>query len=63
MTEKMTEGLKIPKKILDRKYHCFEPNIWSNFNLVNFDVLIEKVKKITSSTYCFRQFIYLSDIG
>ena len=23
----------------------FEPNIWSSFNLVNFDVLIEKLKK------------------
>ena len=25
----------------------FEPNIWDNFNLVNFDVLIEKVKTFT----------------
>ena len=41
----MTEGPKMQKTIRakNEKYH-FEPNIQPNFHLVNFDVLIEKVK-------------------
>ena len=45
MTEKMTKQPK-KQKTKDRKY-CFEPNIRSNLHLVNFDVLIEKVKMMS----------------
>ena len=29
-----------------KKYYCFVPNIFANFYLANFDVLIEKSKEI-----------------
>ena len=35
------------KKTEHQKY-CFLPNILSNLNLVNFDMLIEKLKKINT---------------
>ena len=41
----MTIGPKKKKKTQDQKC-CFVPNIWSNLHLVNFNLLIEKVKKI-----------------
>ena len=38
-----TENTKKHKIVKYEKY-CFEPNIQTNFHLVNIDVLIEKVK-------------------
>ena len=43
MTKKMIKG---PKNVRPKKLKVpFESNIWSNVNLVNSDLLIEKDKK------------------
>ena len=42
----MTKKINKTEQPKNHKY-CFEPNIWSNLHLVNFDMLIEKVKIFT----------------
>ena len=43
----MTEGPQTQKTIRPKnEYYHFEPNILSNFHLVNFDILVEKVKNL-----------------
>ena len=46
----MTKGQKYKNlKTKKKEYYRFEPKIWPNFFiLVNFNVLIEKVKKMSS---------------